>query len=145
MTNYVDSSFLFSLFSDDKHSAKASRWMSRNGRWPLLVTRLAVFEFENSLRTAVIAHTITAGERLEAIQRFRRAQHEGFFLRRDIPVSQWFPQAHRVSEFSAVSRGFGALDVLHVSAALYLRADGFLSFDEPQKFLARSEGFTVLP
>lgn len=145
MTYYADASFLVSLFGEDANSPKANRWFRHVRDWPALITRLTAFEFENSLRTAVVAHEINAQERHEAIQRFRRAVHEGFFLRREIPVNQWFPQAHRLSEFSNERRGFGALDVLHVSAALYLGADGFLSFDEPQKILARSEGFKVEP
>jgi predicted nucleic acid-binding protein len=142
---YADASFLVSFFSDDDHSHKAERWVRANRHWPVLVTRLTIFEFENSLRTSVIAHKITADERREAIQRFRRAVLEGFFLRREVPVSQWFPQAHRVSEFSPEPRGFGALDILHISAALHLGADGFLTFDEPQRVLAKSEGFKLAP
>jgi predicted nucleic acid-binding protein len=142
---YADSSFLFSFFAKDGHSPKVHRWIRRATHWPVFVTRLTVFEFENSLRTSVLAHGITATQRHEAIQRFRRSMHEGFFLRREVPVNQWFPQAHRVSEFSDERRGFGALDILHISAALYLGADGFLSFDEAQRVLATSEGFRVAP
>ena len=145
MIYYAESSFLFSFFGDDKHSARADRWMSKCKHWPLIVTRLGVFEFENSLRTAMINHRITADEQNDSIQRFRRALHEGFIQRREVPVAQWFPQAHRISTFSEEPRGFGALDILHVSAALYLEADGFLSFDEPQIILAKSEGFKTEP
>ena len=80
-----------------------------------------------------------------AIERIKRSLHEGFLVRREVPTIQWFPQAHRISTFSTAPCCFGALDILHVSAALFLRADGFLTFDGNQRVLAKSEGLQVEP
>jgi hypothetical protein len=93
----------------------------------------------------VIDHRMTEDEKRAASERIKRGLHEGFLLRREVPTSQWFPQAQRVSEFSSAARGFGALDILHVAAALVLRADGFLSFDGNQLVLAKGEGLQVEP
>jgi hypothetical protein len=142
---YAESSFLFSAFASDRNTRAAIRWMRACKTFPLIVTRLGIFECENSFRTAVIDHRMTADEKRAASERIKRGLHEGFLLRREVPTSQWFPQAHRVSEFSSAARGFGALDILHVAAALVLRADGFLSFDGNQLVLAKGEGLQVEP
>jgi len=114
-------------------------------RFPILVSRLGIFECENAFRAAVLDRRMTADEMRASLLRLNRGLKEGFLLRREVPINQWFPQAHRLSEFNHAARGFGALDILHVSAALILHADGFLSFDGNQRVLAKGEGLQVEP
>ena len=142
---YADASFLFSFFADDSNSGQADRWMRGGPELPLIVTRLGIFECENAMRTAVVDHRLALEEQREASKRIKRALSEGFLVRREVSASQWFPQAHRLSAFNSEARAFGALDILHVAAALILHADGFLSFDANQRLLAEGEGLLAVP
>ena len=58
---------------------------------------------------------------------------------------QWFPQAHRITAHASTQSVCRALDVLHVAAAVVLKADGLLTFDTHQKLLAETENLTVEP
>jgi len=51
----------------------------------------------------------------------------------------------RVSRARAEQEGHRLLDILHVAAALNLRATEFLSFDQRQRALAAAEGLAVGP
>eukprot|EP01031_Cornospumella_fuschlensis_P049003 gene49003-59988_t len=109
------------------------------------MTRLSVLECETALRAAVAGRGLTAEKMRGALDGIQRANVEGFLLRREVAAKQWFPQAHRISAHAATLSVCRALDVLHVAAAIVLKADGLLSFDTDQKALAKAEGLSVQP
>ena len=80
-----------------------------------------------------------------ALADIHRAILEGYFQRKEVPQHQWFPQAHRISLHATTGCVCRALDVLHVSAAIIVKAHGFLSFDKHQRELAKAEGLEVAP
>lgn len=145
MSVYADSSFLFSAFGADKHTQLASRWLRGCTEFPILVSRLTLFETENAYRAAVLDERMSEADMRAALKRITHALHEGFLLRREVSPHQWFPQAHRISGHDTHESAARALDILHIAAAVVLRAKGFLSFDERQRELAKAEGLKVMP
>lgn len=97
MIYYADASFLFSAFANDSHTREAERWMRTCAAYPLIVTRLGIFECENAFRAAVLDRRMTADELRAASERIARGLKEGFLLRREVPTGQWFPQAHALA------------------------------------------------
>jgi hypothetical protein len=142
---YADSSFLFSAFGADEHTQRAGRWLRGCTEFPILVSRLTLFETENAYRAAVLDERMSAADMRAALKRITHALHEGFLLRREVSPHQWFPQAHRISGHDTHQSAARALDILHIAAAIVLRAKGFLSFDGRQRELAKAEGLKVMP
>jgi predicted nucleic acid-binding protein len=142
---YADASFLVSAFGEDGRTAQAKRWLGKCRDFPILVTRLSILEAETALRAAVAGKRLTASKMEMTLEGIHRAMLEGYLVRREVTAKQWFPQAHRISAHAEIAPVCRALDVLHVAAAVVLKANGFLSFDTDQKTLADFEGLTVGP
>ena len=56
-----------------------------------------------------------------------------------------YPESHRLVTHHFRRAPSGTLDILHIAAALILRADTFLTFDKRQAKLAAAAGLTVAP
>lgn len=142
---YSDASYLVSVFGEDSNTPAAKRWLRKCTDFPILITRLTVLEAETGLRAAVADGRLTVEKMQTALAGIHRAILEGYFLRRDVPHHQWFPQGHRISMHATTGCVCRALDVLHVAAAVLFKARGFLSFDKHQRELAKTEGLEVEP
>jgi hypothetical protein len=70
---------------------------------------------------------------------------EGLRVRRETPVHRLYPEAHRLVTHFSSRAAYGTLDILHVAAAMILRADTFLTFDKRQAALATTAGLRVEP
>ena len=145
MNWYSDASFLVSAFGEDGNTLAAKRWLRRCTQFPILVTRLSILEAETALRAAVAGGRLTPVKMQSALAAIHRATLEGYVERKDIPLNQWFPQAHRISAHAQTGCVCRALDVLHVAAAVILKAGGLLSFDKHQRELAELEDLAVAP
>lgn len=142
---YSDASFLASAFGKDANTPEATRWMRACSHFPVLVSRLSIFECENAFRAAVLDRRMSADEMRASLLRLNRGLKEGFLLRREVPPHQWFPLAHRISAHDSGRKTWRALDILHVAATVHLRAGGFLTFDHDQGKLAEAEGLILEP
>jgi len=143
---YADASFIVALFvREDEHWQRAWQWWRAEQGPILTVTRLGVFEAENTVRALVVAREIRPVEGRQALEGILRARLEGILNQRGISEHQLFPAATRLSQHHTTNAAFGALDILHVASALHLKASGFLSFDLRQGELAAREGLVVLP
>jgi predicted nucleic acid-binding protein len=142
---YADASYLVSAFGADGNTPSAKRWLSRCEAFPVLVSRLTILEAETGLRAAMMDGRINQAQMQGALADIHRAILEGYFQRKEVPQHQWFPQAHRISLHATTGCVCRALDVLHVSAAIIVKAHGFLSFDKHQRELAKAEGLEVAP
>lgn len=110
-----------------------------------MVSRLTIFEAQNTIRGWAIAKKGTSVEVRTALEGLKRAQLEGVIVRRNVAEHRLFPHAARLSQHHTVTCTYGALDILHVATALELGATTFLSFDHRQSELARAEGLLVEP
>lgn len=143
---YADASFIVALFvREDEHWQRAWLWWRAEQGPILTVTRLGIFEAENTVRALVVAREIRPVEGRQALEGIRRARLEGVFNQRAVAEHQLFPAAARLSQHHTTNAAFGALDILHVASALHLKSSRFLSFDLRQSVLAAREGLSVLP
>jgi len=144
MKPFADASFIVSFCAEDEHGAKAKAWW-RKSPCAMFTSRLALFEAENTLRVMRVARKLSAGEMNHALATLQRAQLEGFIELWEVPVRRLYPAARRLSQYHNTHKGFGAMDILHVASALDMGCDTLLSFDGPQRELAKAEGLNVLP
>jgi len=76
---------------------------------------------------------------------FDRDQSEGYFQAVELDMEGLFQDATQLSHRYARSHGTRFLDVLHVAAAVQVKARRFLTFDKRQGKLAKSVGLDVRP
>lgn len=141
---FVDASFLVSFFAHDEHSRDAVRWWCKSNVI-LTASRLVLFEAENSMRTLHLEGKCTRAASQWAVEKMKRAVAEGLIEVREPRVKRLYPAAVRLSIHHSDTKRFGAMDILHVAAALDLGAKQFVSFDARQGELADAEGLRVLP
>ena len=144
MKPFADASFLVSFCAKDEHSGKAKAWWRKN-MLPMFTSRLALFEAENTIRVMRVARKLTARDEHRALEELKRAQLEGFIETWEVPVRRLYPAARRLSQHHNKEKGFGAMDILHVASAVDMHCDALLSFDGPQRELAKAEGLRVMP
>ena len=142
---YSDASYLVSAFGEDSNTPAAKRWLRQCPDFPILITRLTILEAETALRAAVADGRLTHEKMQAAMANIHRSVLEGHLQRKEVPHHQWFPQGHRVSMHATTGCVCRALDVLHVAAAVLLKAKGMLTFDKHQRELAKAEGLEVAP
>ena len=138
----ADTSFLFSVYGYDCHTAMALQWSKGNLR-PIFITPFNEFELINALRFAECRKGINPGEASRFIRQFQADIHQNRLVRDQAELSDILAEAHRLSSNHTLTGGHRAFDVLHVAAASLMKATHFLTFDANQKRLAENEGLTV--
>lgn len=142
MVTYADSSFLFSLYGNDAHSEKATAWISGFSA-PISVTDLTLFELENALRFSSSRGFIPVAQRDGSLARIADAEKAGRLRMVVCNLANIVRQSRRISETRTPTGAHRAFDILHVAIALELGATRFLTFDDNQRSLARSEGLAT--
>ncbi len=142
---YADTSFLFSLYVPQSHSARAVSFLGGIGNPPLLLTSFGRFELFNAIRLAVFRKQIKremAAADLRAIESDIKA---GVLV---LTACDWAAAHARAMSLSAqhtARGGHRGMDVLHVAIAGSLGAAAFLSFDVNQRKLGAAEKLVVGP
>ncbi len=131
----MDTSFLVSLYRPDANSASAFRSVGRQ-RATLMTTAVGELEFLNALELLVFRNEISAAEARGCRDNFRSDLRDGVFQVAGFPEGL-FDRAFLLSGQTTSTRGTRAMDLVHVAAALELRAEFLYSFDERQRELAR--------
>lgn len=137
-----DTSFLFSLYGNDAHSAKAVRWSAQNTR-ALFLNTLTHFEFGNALRFSEFRKGIPAGAATQSWAGFETAIAQGRLIVATSNLADVVDEAKRISSTRTLTGGHRGIDILHVASALKMSATHFLTFDGNQKNLAEAEGLVV--
>jgi predicted nucleic acid-binding protein len=135
----ADTSFLFSLYVEDAHSAAARRFMVKLGE-PVAMTPFNDFEFAQALRLALHRKLLGTGDVAVAEASFGRDRTEGFFLDSTLTLTAVLKRARSLAVKHTGAAGCRSMDLLHVASALEEKATHLLSFDSPQKKLAQLEG-----
>jgi predicted nucleic acid-binding protein len=142
---YADTSFLYSLYVQQAHSAKAAAYMAAAHDGALPLTTLARFELLNAIRLSVFRQQLNP--RVAAIDVLTiKADIESGVL--EVISCDWaavHAEAERLSARHTAEGGHRSMDILHVATALSIGASKFLSFDGNQTRLASAEGLTVRP
>jgi predicted nucleic acid-binding protein len=132
---YLDSSFLFSMYTPDVHFASASALLSRTSG-DLVLSSLTELELSNALELRIFR------KELNRVQVDRaHAAFESDVQRGVLRVFELAPDAFsRTKDLimkNTGSVGCRTADILHVAAAIEAAADGIFTFDLRQKELAR--------
>ena len=138
MTAYADTSFLFSLYVPDAHTATASAIMQRT-TLPILSSELGEFEFTIAICGRVFTKDLDPQDVQRLLDLFSRDIAAGIVHL--TPVSNAvFARGKQVARSHTSRLGAKGLDVLHVASALVLGADVFYTFDRRQRMLATAVG-----
>jgi predicted nucleic acid-binding protein len=142
MVTCADTSFLFSLYGNDAHTHRAVTWIKAQ-RSALTLTSLGEFELGNALRFAEFRKAMAPGEASLFWAQFEADQASERIQIRVCNLADVVDEAKRLSAMHTLTAGHRGFDILHVAAALVVKAQSFLTFDDKQKALAQSEGLTV--
>jgi predicted nucleic acid-binding protein len=142
MVTCVDTSVLFSLYANDVHSSRLIAWLTSQQR-PLFVTSLNEFELSNALRFAEWRRAIPAGQAASAWVQFEEDRAAGRIVRHTCNLAAVLDESLRLSAAHTLAGGHRSFDIMHVAAALVIKAQDFLTFDDNQRRLAEAEGLTV--
>jgi predicted nucleic acid-binding protein len=145
LSAYADTSFLYSLYVQQAHSAKAAAYMAAVPGGALPLTTLGRFELLNAIRLSVFRQQLNP--RVAAIDVLTiKADIESGVL--GVVSCDWaavHAEAERLSARHTAEGGHRSMDILHVATALSMGAREFLSFDGNQTRLASAEGLKVKP
>jgi predicted nucleic acid-binding protein len=150
MNAFADTSFLYALYRQQENSAVADAFL-QTAREPVQVSSLVLFEFRQSARYQVFRFT---KDRTQGFSN-REAQLMLAILQENIasgavaiiPVDwqEVHSIAERLSSRHTMTGGHRALDILHVSTAIHLKARLLLTFDKNQITLTKAAGLKVRP
>jgi len=139
-----DTSFLFSIYANDAHTAKALAAVKHIGR-AIHISILNQYELENALRLAVFRKLLPAASIINILADFEADIATGRLILAACNLASVVAEARRLSTRYTLRQGYRAFDILHIGAALHLNADLFFSFDEHQRKLATAAGLVVKP
>ena len=137
MRVYVDSSFLVTLYVQDRHSAEARRLMAIKPE--VRLTPLNLAEFSHAVGQQVFFGKISPPQSDRVYHNFAKDRAAGVWLEAAMPESA-FERCAEIGHRHSPKLGVRTLDSLHVACALELKADQFWTFDERQSKLAKAEG-----
>jgi predicted nucleic acid-binding protein len=143
-TIVTDTSFLFSLFGGDAHTAAARAWAMQT-KQPIAVTTLNRYELGNAIRFAAFRKVIPQQDALASLAAFEADLKNGFLQSVSPDLAEIVKEAARLSESHTITGGHRSFDILHVAAARMLKATLFLSFDANQRKLAGTVKLSVGP
>lgn len=142
MSVYADTSFLASLYIPDANSVAAARRMERLPL-PVLITPLVELELANAFQLRLFRNEARPAELRAAHAAFRADAQKGVLAMNILPEGAYAEARRLVSRWTA-RLGTRTLEILHVAAALSLRADAFHTFDERQRKLAKAAGLRIV-
>jgi predicted nucleic acid-binding protein len=141
LSAYADTSFLASLYVPDANSAEAARRMQRLSL-PVIITPLGELELVNAVQLRLFRKEVRPSEARAATAAFRVDVHNGVFAMRALP-EEVLSHARQLAARWTARLGTRSLDIIHVAAAVALRADAFQTFDDRQRKLAKAAGLVV--
>ncbi len=144
MKAYADTGFVVSLYKVETTSAAAAAMMKQL-RPPIWLSPLGELEFHNAFQLAVFRGEINPAAALRKKQLFAEDLAKGIFTILPIPAASLYPKSIELAERHSATLGTRSLDLMHVAAALILKADRFLSFDERQRKVAKIEEMKINP
>ena len=143
MKAYADTSFLYSLYVQQAHSAKAAAYMAMSDGRPLPLTALGRFELLNAIRLSVFRQLLDPRLAMVDLQTLQRDIRSGIL---ELTPCDWpavHAEAERLSANYTKEEGYRSMDILHVATAIIADATVFLTFDQSQARLASAEGLSV--
>lgn len=140
----ADTSFLFSLYGNDAHSANA-RHLASALKTPLTIGPLHLHELRNAFRLAVFRKEMTPAQRQAVVVNIDADIRASILLEISIGWTDIFAAAEHLSAAHTESLGTRAMDILHVAMAVTVGARDFYTYDTRQASLAKKAGIRVKP
>ncbi|HEV7217962.1 MAG TPA: type II toxin-antitoxin system VapC family toxin [Terriglobales bacterium] len=137
MTVYADTSFLVSVYVEDRHSSMADRLLGSAP--PIVITPLHLAEWADAVSQQVFRRQMSPQEATKVHQEFEKDIQSGLWIQAAMP-DQAFDLCADLARRYGPKLGIRTLDSLHVACALELRAEQFWTFDERQAKLAKAAG-----
>lgn len=144
MKAYADTGFIVSLYKAETTSTVAAATMGQL-QAPVWLSPLGELELHNAFQLAVFRGEIDTTSALRKKQLFAEDLAMGVFVILPVPAATLYSKAIELAGRHSATLGTRSLDLMHVAAALILKADLFLSIDERQRKAAETEGMTVRP
>ena len=143
MNAYLDSSAIVKLYVTEEHSAAVSAYV-RALDHPLPVSHLHYLETRNGLRLKVFRKEAGRESAAAAMKLLDEDLRSGVLVRPQLDWVDVFRRAEELSQSHSEKLGSRALDLLHVSSALLLAAEAFVTFDDRQRTTAEAAGLNVV-
>ena len=144
MNVYADTGFVVSLYKMESTSPLAAETMAHL-QAPVWLSQLGELELHNAFQLAIFRREIDSVSALQKKQLFAEDLAKGIFTIVPVPATSLHQKAIELAERHSATLGTRSLDLMHVAAALILKADLFLGFDGRQRQAAEAEGITIGP
>jgi predicted nucleic acid-binding protein len=139
---YPDTSFLFSLYFPQEHSARAAAHFAAMGE-PLSLTSLNRFELANAIQLALFRRTIQPRNANTGMGSVKDDLRLGATRLVSCDWAAAHGRALQIAVEHTAKKGCRGIDVLHLAAALEMGATEFLTFDVKQGTLAKAIGLKL--
>ena len=144
MKTYFDTALLVKAYVEEETSPVADELL-RAAALPIAFTELHGLEVRTALRLKRFRHELTDAETADALQALQDDLVAGLLAKPELDLDTVFHRAEVLSARHAAATGARSLDILHVAAALELKADAFASLDERQREVAQKSGLKLWP
>lgn len=137
-----DTSFLFSFYHYDTHSAAAHKFVAEHSD-SLSLSPFNRFELYNAFRFSEFCKVLQKGRSELLIAAFEKDFANGYFQEPACNLATILTEAHYLSSCYTLEKGYRTFDIIHIATAVHLHAKIFLTFDQKQRTLAKSQGFEI--
>ena len=143
MSLYYDSGVLVKLYVREESSDAVARFLAARGE-AVIVNDLHELEIRNALRLKRFRGEIGDEQLAASLAMLASDLAAGRLIRGGIDWGSVRAEAERLSATVATGIGVGAIDLLHVAAALDRTASGLVSLDHRQQAAARASGLKAV-
>ena len=140
---YPDTSFLFSLYVPQAHTARAAAAFAAMNE-PLHLTSLNRFDLVNAIHLAAFRKTIPARHAQASLSAMEDDIATGLVALIPCDWAAVHGRALQIANQQTGKGGHRGFDILHVATALELGAKEFLTFDAQQTRLAKAVGLKAI-
>jgi predicted nucleic acid-binding protein len=141
---YFDSAVICKWYVPELDTPRALG-LRRRLRPPFVLTHLHELEIVTAWHLKAFRGEVPRGAVQQATADLLSDVEAGFWRRPDYDLAAVFDRGRRLSEDHGATLGTRSLDVLHVAAALEVKATVLVSGDKRQLRLARRAGLRVAP
>jgi predicted nucleic acid-binding protein len=142
---YADSSILVSLYRPTEELSAEARRVIEATPLPVILSQLSLLEIRNAFNLAIHRRECETTEREAVFADIERQMAVGVFRMAAVSQTDIYAKARELSDRHTPLVAARSLDLMHIAAALLVKARVFLSTDIRQRKVAISEGLKVLP
>ena len=142
---YCDTSFLVPLYVETDFFHSQAIKVATRFKESIPFTLLVELELANGIRRSLAAEIIEQRDHDTIFRQIANDEADGILIRCPLHQAEYYAKARELSKKFTPEISARSLDILHVAAALLLKATDFASFDERQRILVEKCGLKPLP